>query len=188
MDNYLPFDVSAAPATFNDRVNDLVAVLPNHPLLYGVRRFRVTSPTLFRYTIRQNRDANATLIANGSDSFALAAVKGKAIGLNFSPVSSPTNPNGWDSTTDGAQLLANALLITATNRPRVALLHSETDATLSSDVQSKLEQTLLFERVDLIDCANTQPSFAQLQVLFFQIIIVFVYFSSDKSSRIIRQF
>lgn len=44
-----------------------------------------------------------------------ATVDGRIIGLNFWPVSSDADVSGWDATTDGAEIMANALVWSTTN-------------------------------------------------------------------------
>jgi hypothetical protein len=91
------------------------AYVPNSPLLAGVTSFnggamsyRITAPG-------GNVNANATRIADWSNGTPLIAERtfGSAteIALNFLPVSSANLTGGWLKSTDGAQLITNALLV-----------------------------------------------------------------------------
>jgi hypothetical protein len=90
--------------------------VPGHPIMAGVATFsgstsswRPTSTTL---------TAGSTLIAEWSDGKMLVAQHGtlpNRVDLGFYPPSNAVNTTGWDATTDGGKLLANALLFVGSN-------------------------------------------------------------------------
>src|SRR5262249_12337578 len=76
---------------------------------------------------------------------------GRLVALNLYPVSD----SGWDSSSDGARLMANALKYAATAQAagpgkKVALVAADTGA-FADDVSCKLQQTALFAQVDRFD-------------------------------------
>jgi hypothetical protein len=105
---YLPF-------TFGlDHLGDsltLVPDLPANPILAGVTTFSGGTSSLHN-TITPT--LGATLVAHWSDGDPLVATKkpttGNIVGLNFYPPSSDASAGFWDATTNGARLMANALL------------------------------------------------------------------------------
>jgi hypothetical protein len=87
---------------------------PNHPIMQGVNTFDGGSDSYC--PLLSNLTEGATLIANWSDGKPLVAVKkignGNRVDLGFFPVSSNVESGFWQSNTDGALLMANALLYT----------------------------------------------------------------------------
>ena len=107
--DYLPFTVSnqSSPGGLT-----LVAVDPLHPILNGVSSFNGGSSSYHNSPI--TTAAGATLIANWSNGQPLVATRiptaGRIVGLNFYPPSSAARGDFWLTSTDGARLMANALL------------------------------------------------------------------------------
>lgn len=104
---YLPFNQNAQSGGSN---LTLVPVIANHPLLAGVGSFDGGSSSFHTNTTVAN---GATLVAewsNGQPLVAQLAVGGgTVIGLNFYPPSSDARGDFWVASTDGGQLMANAL-------------------------------------------------------------------------------
>jgi hypothetical protein len=132
----------------------------NHPIMIGVeafdggfRSFRPTNTTLA---------PGATLIASWSDGKPLVAVGPKLnrCDLGFFLNSSDLNPDQWDSGTDGAKLMVNALLHVI--RPKVLILGAELQ-TWAADVKAKISSTNAFIRVDFLDVSTFTPTLAELQ-------------------------
>lgn len=114
---YMPF----TPGFFSSgSFLSLVKVLPNHPLLEGVNSFNGGAAS---YQNDRIVTSNATLVANWSSGTPLIAAKelgvGRVAGLNFMPVSGAMSANFWQTNTDGARLLANALLWVQLTRPTI---------------------------------------------------------------------
>ncbi|MEW5940445.1 MAG: HYR domain-containing protein [Chloroflexota bacterium] len=89
----------------------LVADLPAHPILNGVSSFDGGNSS-YHNTVALA--SGATQVAHWSDNHPLIATKefgiGKIVGLNFYPTSSDAASYGfWDSSTDGARIMANAI-------------------------------------------------------------------------------
>jgi hypothetical protein len=93
----------------------LVADQPGHPLLAGITNFSGGTGSFHNTPLLLQ--AGATLVASWSNGQPLVAtrgglVNGLIVGLNMFPPSSDADPGFlgfWDATTDGAQLMANAL-------------------------------------------------------------------------------
>lgn len=85
----------------------LVADVPGSPLLTGVSSFDGGSGS-WRNAV--SLAAGATQVAHWSNGEPLVAYLGNIVGLNFWPVSSDAYSGGWLSSTNGAALMANALL------------------------------------------------------------------------------
>jgi hypothetical protein len=106
---YLPFTATAIddPASLT-----LVKDLPQHPLLDGVNTFNGGTTSFQNSPMSTN--TGAIQVAHWSNGQALAGGKdngaGRSAGLNFFPPSSDAFPSSWVSATDGARLMANALL------------------------------------------------------------------------------
>ncbi len=106
---YLPFTLSsyAAPGNLT-----LVEDLPLNPLLDGVNSFNGGSSSFQNSPI--SIAPGATLVAHWSNSQPLVGstnhAPGRVAGLNFFPPSSDVVSSFWVSGTDGAKLMANALL------------------------------------------------------------------------------
>lgn len=104
---YLPFTTGSylsGPAT-------LSPVIPGHYLLAGVASFYGGASS---YRTSVGVTAGTTLVAGWSDGLPLVAILphaggGDVIGLNFYPPSSSVSYGNWDTATDGARLMANAL-------------------------------------------------------------------------------
>ena len=85
---------------------------PGHPILAGVSSFEGGSSSYHNKV--PGVTAGATLIADWSNGVPLIAentsgFSGRVIGLNFYPLSSDCRSDFWDTATDGALLMANAL-------------------------------------------------------------------------------
>jgi hypothetical protein len=91
--------------------------LPDSPLMAGIDA--IDAPT-GQCNNRLTLKAGSTLVASWSTGQPLAAYRvdhnAPVVGLNFYPVSGDASPGQWDSSTDGALLMANALAFVS---PRV---------------------------------------------------------------------
>jgi hypothetical protein len=106
---YLPFTTGSQTSAAN---LTMVKDLPLHPLLDGVSSFNGGTSSFQNSPI--SIASGATLVAHWSNSQPLVGGKddgaGRSAGLNFFPPSSDATGFGWISSTDGARLMANALL------------------------------------------------------------------------------
>ncbi|HWY75968.1 MAG TPA: immunoglobulin domain-containing protein, partial [Verrucomicrobiae bacterium] len=107
---YLPFTTDSQ-TQFTDMA--LVPDVSGHPLLDGVSSFDGGSSSFHNFSITNT--AGALIVAHWSvDHQPLVGGKdnppGRVAGLNFYPPSSDVQAGFWVSTTDGARLMANALL------------------------------------------------------------------------------
>ena len=163
---YLPFtqgsQTSGTPLT-------LIPDVPAHPILAGVNSFNGGSNS-FHDTI--SLTAGAFQVAHWSNDVPLVATKqpttGKIVGLNFYPPSSDYASGDWVATTDGARLMGNSLAwagncITANTSGVVGIYGAEPSLSWLTDVQSKLNSTGLFTRVDFHDVGAYTPSQGELQ-------------------------
>jgi hypothetical protein len=106
---YLPFTTAAtaSPASLT-----MVKDLPLHPLLDGVSSFNGGTTSFQNSPI--SIASGTTLVAHWNNSQPLVGGKddgpGRSAGLNFFPPSSDAASFGWVSSTDGARLMANALI------------------------------------------------------------------------------
>jgi len=112
---YLPFTQAGQE---NGTPLTLVADLPSHPILNGVGSFNGGTSS-YHNTI--DLAAGATLIAHWSNDYPLVATKeptaGRIVGLNFFPPSTDARGDFWDSSTDGALLMANSLVWASEGTP-----------------------------------------------------------------------
>jgi hypothetical protein len=106
---YLPFTTGGQNSP---GVLTLVPVDPAHPILSGVTSFNGGGSTYHNSPISPT--AGATLVANWSNGQPLIAAKtptlGRIVGLNFYPPSSTVRSDFWSASTDGALIMANALM------------------------------------------------------------------------------
>ncbi|HKW28033.1 MAG TPA: hypothetical protein VJT54_01760 [Verrucomicrobiae bacterium] len=106
---YLPFTTAGQAGTPG---LTLVKDLPSHPLLDAVGSFNGGSSSFQNSSI--TIAAGATLVAHWSNGQPLVGAKdigaGHFAGLNFFPPSSDVRSDLWVSSTDGARLMADALL------------------------------------------------------------------------------
>lgn len=106
---YLPFNMSDATYVAG---STLFKDLPEDPLLDGVNTFKTAALPVLHTPITLTY--GATQVAELNNGIPLVATKAagsrRTVGLNFYPPSSDVFDNGWDHTTDGAQLMVNALL------------------------------------------------------------------------------
>lgn len=106
---YLPFTTGGQT---NNAGLTLVKDLPLHPLLDAVVSFNGGTSGYLNSPV--NIAAGATLVAHWSTGQPLVGAKdippGRCAGLNFFPPSSDSTGFGWVSSTDGARLMADALL------------------------------------------------------------------------------
>ncbi len=106
---YLPFTQAGytTPASLS-----LIKDLPLHPLLDGVNSFVGGSMSFQNSPVAAA--AGATLVGHWSNGQPFVAGKdvppGRTAGLNFFPPSVDSYPPGWVSSSDGARLMANALV------------------------------------------------------------------------------
>jgi hypothetical protein len=106
--------IFAASFAYNDGPRKMVKVLASHPLLSGVSSFDGG-----QYSYRADAksvSSGALLVANWSTGEPLVAVheprtkfNGSVVSLSFTPQSSDYISLFWNSTTDGARLMANAV-------------------------------------------------------------------------------
>ena len=155
---YLPFTegtlFAAGPVT-------LVPDQPAHPILLGVVDVALIDGFM---NAPISLMPGTTLVAHWSNGEPLVGVRdgpvqGRIVGLNLFPPSSDAQDGFWDATTDGAQLMANALRFVA--QKKIALVHAEI-LSWAADVQSKLLATGAFRQVDLIDASSSTPTLATL--------------------------
>jgi hypothetical protein len=101
----------------------MIADIPSHPILKGVRTFRGGSSSFFHgLTLAPG----ATQVAEWGPSPLIGTKQptvGRVVELNFFPPSSDARPDLWDSTTDGARIMGNSLLWAAglTDFPNLCL-------------------------------------------------------------------
>lgn len=92
----------------------LIPDLPTHPILAGVSSFNGGSSSYHNTPLAIA--PGATLVAHWSNGQPLVGTQimpgGRVAGLNFFPPSSDARGDFWAATTDGARLMANALLWT----------------------------------------------------------------------------
>jgi hypothetical protein len=84
----------------------------SHALMVGVNSFNGGKSVRCNCTLRSaSKFGLSTLIAswNDSSSTPLIAAKRRVVALNFLPLSSMYSINGWDQSTDGMRIIANAL-------------------------------------------------------------------------------
>ncbi len=107
---YLPLTLGG---TLAGGVNALVANQPSHPILNGVNSFNGGTSS---YRNTGALVSGASLIAHWTDGQPLVATKqqtaGRMAALNFYPPSTDSRGDFWPTNTDGAKLMANALLWT----------------------------------------------------------------------------
>jgi hypothetical protein len=121
-DGYSAYSFGGGPAT--PGALNLVADLPSNPLLNGVSSFNGGSSN---YMEGVTLAPGSTQVAHWDDgsSTPLVAYNAHSVGLNFYPPSSDIRADFWDASTDGAALLANALLFrlsaSNSNGPRIAV-------------------------------------------------------------------
>ena len=113
---YLPFTLGTQKEWGNP---SLVADLPDDPLLEGVTTFNGGEIAYRNAGI--SLTPGSTLVAHWSDGLPLVAYKGNVVALNFFPPSADAWPLQWDPTTDGARLMANALLNGITTTMQVSI-------------------------------------------------------------------
>ena len=106
---YLPFTTSSQSGGVDFT---LVKDLPLHPMLDAVNSFDGGTASFLNSAI--STAAGATLVAHWSNGQPLVGAKdippGRSAGLNFFPPSNLARSDFWLASTDGAQLMANALL------------------------------------------------------------------------------
>ncbi len=106
-DGYLPF--TAGPQEY-DVMLTMEVDLPDHPIMLDVNSFNGGSASYHNDISLAN---SAALIAHWSNGVPLIAVlevgDGRIAGLNFYPVSETIRGDLWDTATDGALLMANAM-------------------------------------------------------------------------------
>lgn len=108
----------------------LAADIPSSPLLAGVTSFEVGS-----WDNTTSVAAGATLVAHTNPlNFPLVAYKGNVVALNFFPASSDAQAGFWTSSTDGARLMANALLFNSTPPDTTAPTASPSQSPVANDV------------------------------------------------------
>jgi len=160
--------------------------IPEHPIMQGVSTFYGGYRSYRPRDTYSGAGEGVDLIANWSDGRPLVAAKtiggARRVDLGFFPVSSDVDSACWDSSTDGALLMANALKWVARDkqspkRPNVLLCGADYDEVLK-DLQQKLLDTGQFHPVITLDVREETPTLQQLQV--FDAILVHSNFSYDE--------
>jgi hypothetical protein len=107
--NYLPFTTASQSSPGN---LTLVKILSAHPILAGVNSFNGGPSSYHNSSI--SLASGGTLVANWSNGQPLIGTKeptaGRIAGLNFYPPSQTARSDFWLTSTDGALIMANALL------------------------------------------------------------------------------
>lgn len=115
---YLPFTTAGQSGEAN---LTLVKDLPLHPLLANVATFDGGASSFHNSPI--GLTAGAALVGHWSNGQPLVGAKevtaGRMVGLNFYPPSSDARSDFWVAATDGARLMANALLWAAKAPPTI---------------------------------------------------------------------
>jgi hypothetical protein len=155
------------PGAFgNDSVQTLGTVyLPEHPLMTGVKTFNGGT-----HSFRSGSTivSGAARIADWSTGEALMATRIlnglRRADLGFFPPSSDARSDYWDASTDGARMMANALLYTCpTSKPAVAILGSDSITLTNQEIQDKIKLTGKFSFVDTIETGFATPSLSDLR-------------------------
>lgn len=106
---YYPFNISGQSGSSG---LTLIADQQSHPILAGVTSFNGGGSGFHNSPV--NVTTGTELVAHWSNGQPLVGVKefpdGRVVGLNFFPPSSDVRNDFWDARTDGALLMANALL------------------------------------------------------------------------------
>ncbi len=116
-DGYRPF-TEAPVVSFTE--GSLVPILPGHQILQGVAS--VLGGAVSYHSSPVAPSSAMTLVANWTDGqpFVVAGsgpAGGSIVGLNFFPPSSTVGDGFWDAASDGARLMANALLYASNRTP-----------------------------------------------------------------------
>ncbi len=111
----------------------LMPVLPAHPILSDVATFNGGTSSPHNAS---EMDAATTLVASWSDgqplvAFGTKSSGGRVVGLNMYPPSSDAAGDLWDRRTDGARLMANALLFATNHFPTAEAGANQTGAATS---------------------------------------------------------
>jgi len=140
--------------------------LPDHQPSTGVQTFNGGS---FSYrpsgTTLQAGATAAFVWSDGKPLSTIGPLQNRA-DIGFYPTSSDVNPGYWNASTDGAKIMANALLYTI--RPKVlicaaaALVNSTADPRFT-DPRNKLVGTGYFSAIDLFDANLETPSLELLK-------------------------
>ncbi|MBL0927938.1 MAG: hypothetical protein IBJ11_09860 [Phycisphaerales bacterium] len=133
----------------------------NDLILNGVKTFNGGSES-FRPTLTTLLPG-AFVVANWSDGKILAAastILPGRVDLGMFPPSAAVDARFWNPVTDGARLMANALLRTI--RPRVLVVHADSVAGAPDDVAAKLRSTGKIGLVDIFNGSTGTPTLAQL--------------------------
>jgi len=92
--------------------------LPAHAILAGVNSFTIADPV---YYSQVSLVSGATQVAHWNNGYPLVVTKprdlGRVVALNAFPWSTDGRSDGWNPSSDGAQLVANALLWSANASP-----------------------------------------------------------------------
>jgi hypothetical protein len=152
----------------------------SHPILRGVNTF---SGGTGSYRCTATVTAGSYLIASWNDGpqTPLIATRhanaGKVANLNFYPVSRDSQPGGWDNTTDGAVMMANAINWVADNKHNVLVLGAPAQAAWLNETKARIEEGgRVAGRVEIFNIQGATPTAAQLRD--FDSVVVFSDFSS----------
>ncbi len=131
-EGYRPF-AEGAPQLPPPAPLTLMPVLPAHPILSNVLSFNGGTSSHHNATVM---DGATTLVATWSNGQPLVAFGtkpsgGRLVGLNMYPPSNDAVADLWDRTTDGAWLMANALLFAANHFPTASAGDDQTGAATS---------------------------------------------------------
>ena len=125
-EGYLPFIITGG-GNILITPESISPVIFDHPLLKSVNTF--SSPQASRGPITVK--SNSVLVANWTDGTPLIMYQSRdnhaaVVGLNFYPPSSnvPTQNSNWDSSTDGAEIMQNALYFSSLCSSKAAVCNS----------------------------------------------------------------
>jgi hypothetical protein len=150
----------------------LTPTVPAHAILSGVATFNGGSDSYHYWGLAAQGGAEVIARWSAPNNEPLVAARpgpygGRIVGLNFYPPSSTVSGGLWDSTTQGALLMVNALQYAAetpapvAGGPTVAVLGADDDVALEG-VRCRLHNEGLFTRVDKINVTATTPTVASL--------------------------
>lgn len=142
--------------------------VPGHPILAGVNAF--SGGTASYRPSSSSLHPQATRVADWTGAGTIPLVATRVINgvrradLGMYPGSSDALTGAWTSTTDGARLMANALLWTIGRLPEVAVMGSPATASWNNDVQANLMASGSFSGVDLYNIQAATPQLGTMQL------------------------
>ena len=155
------YELISAFGTSTSGISSLASVTyPSHPAMSGVTSFNGGSSS-FRPAGSTLR-VNAFNIAQWSDGKPLVVASTRLpnrMDLGFFPPSSTVRSDFWNASTDGAKLMANALLYTV--KPYIAVAPADSGSFVS-DVVNKLNATRRFSGIGTFNLNLANPGSAPL--------------------------